>query len=82
MAMFFDFPVSAPESYTPIDASWHPKHPLLALAAQEVRPDTEQSPYRMPFSSHLDCLRIHQKERVCVCVHVCVRACACVCVFC
>merc|ERR1719326_1913345 len=33
--MFFDFPVSAPESYTPIDASWHPKHPLLALAAQE-----------------------------------------------
>lgn len=34
--MFFDFPVSAPESYTPIDAKWHGKSSLLAVASQEV----------------------------------------------
>ncbi|EDQ92235.1 uncharacterized protein MONBRDRAFT_17802 [Monosiga brevicollis MX1] len=35
MAMFFDFPVNAQEAYTPITSRWHPKTPLLAVAAKE-----------------------------------------------
>eukprot|EP00056_Hartaetosiga_gracilis_P002835 m.57093 g.57093 ORF g.57093 m.57093 type:complete len:1349 (+) comp11214_c0_seq1:56-4102(+) len=35
MAMFFDFPVSAPDAYTPITSEWHSAHPVLAVASKE-----------------------------------------------
>eukprot|EP00049_Salpingoeca_infusionum_P004465 m.79743 g.79743 ORF g.79743 m.79743 type:complete len:1348 (+) comp12578_c0_seq1:46-4089(+) len=40
MAMFFDFPVGAPNPYTPIESQWHSKYSLLAVAVKESRQGT------------------------------------------
>lgn len=37
MALFFDFPVQSTDPFSPCASQWHDKHPLLAVAASEVR---------------------------------------------
>eukprot|EP00050_Salpingoeca_kvevrii_P007157 m.294179 g.294179 ORF g.294179 m.294179 type:complete len:1361 (-) comp12942_c0_seq1:503-4585(-) len=41
MALFFDFPLAAPDPYKPVMAQWHRRHPMIALAATETLQGSE-----------------------------------------